>query len=141
MATALAADGVFVSNGDFYATTVVERLGLAAQGLVRAGCACYTTADEVDRLDGGRGAAATSRAGLIGILTRVFSHSSTSVAPLPAPSLRMVKVSTGLLDALALHLATTHLLRLHLRRVAVLTAPLLGRPVHDDLPLGGLGTE
>ena len=50
VATALAADGVFVSNGDFYATTVVERLGLAAHGLVRAGCACYTTADEVDRL-------------------------------------------------------------------------------------------
>jgi cysteine desulfurase family protein (TIGR01976 family) len=50
VATALAADGVFVSNGDFYATTVVERLGLSASGLVRAGCACYTTTDEVDRL-------------------------------------------------------------------------------------------
>ena len=32
------------------ATTVVERLGLSASGLVRAGCACYTTTDEVDRL-------------------------------------------------------------------------------------------
>jgi cysteine desulfurase family protein (TIGR01976 family) len=53
VATALAAEGVFVSNGDFYATTVVERLGLAAEGLVRAGCACYTTADEVDRLVAG----------------------------------------------------------------------------------------
>ena len=42
--------GVFVSNGDFYATTVVARLGLSAHGLVRAGCACYTTAEEVDRL-------------------------------------------------------------------------------------------
>jgi cysteine desulfurase family protein (TIGR01976 family) len=50
VATALAAAGVFVSNGDFYATTVVERLGLTAEGLVRAGCACYTTMDEVDRL-------------------------------------------------------------------------------------------
>jgi selenocysteine lyase/cysteine desulfurase len=50
VATALAADGVFLSNGDFYATTVVERLGLSASGLVRAGCACYTTTDEVDRL-------------------------------------------------------------------------------------------
>jgi cysteine desulfurase family protein (TIGR01976 family) len=50
VATALAADGVFMSNGDFYATTVVERLGLSASGLVRAGCACYTTTDEVDRL-------------------------------------------------------------------------------------------
>ena len=50
VATALAGEGVFVSNGDFYATTVVERLGIAPDGLVRAGCACYTTADEVDRL-------------------------------------------------------------------------------------------
>ena len=63
VATALAGRGVFVSNGDFYATTVVSRLGLSAQGLVRAGCACYTTAEEVDRLVEGvrslAGAAAT----------------------------------------------------------------------------------
>jgi cysteine desulfurase family protein (TIGR01976 family) len=45
----LANRGVFVSSGDFYATTVVERLGLR-DGLVRAGCACYTTEEEVDRL-------------------------------------------------------------------------------------------
>jgi selenocysteine lyase/cysteine desulfurase len=45
----LAARAVFVSSGDFYATTVVERLGLS-DGLVRAGCACYTTEGEVDRL-------------------------------------------------------------------------------------------
>jgi len=50
VATALAGRGVWVSNGDFYATTVVARLGLSEQGLVRAGCACYTTTDEVDRL-------------------------------------------------------------------------------------------
>jgi len=50
VAVALAAKGVFVSNGDFYATTVIERLGHAADGVVRAGCACYTTAGEVDRL-------------------------------------------------------------------------------------------
>ncbi len=42
--------GVFVSHGDFYAMTVVERLGQTAHGLVRAGCACYTTSEEVDRL-------------------------------------------------------------------------------------------
>ena len=46
----LAEAGVFVSCGDFYATTVVQRLGLADGGLVRAGCACYTTEEEVDRL-------------------------------------------------------------------------------------------
>jgi len=49
----LAERGVFTSHGDFYAVTVLERLGLLEQGLVRAGCACYTSADEVDRLIGG----------------------------------------------------------------------------------------
>ena len=44
----LAARGVFVSHGDFYARTVRERLGV--EGLVRAGCACYTSDDEIDRL-------------------------------------------------------------------------------------------
>src|SRR5256714_3826158 len=50
VAKKLAESGVFLSHGDFYALTVVERLGLAPDGLVRAGCACYTTAEEVDRL-------------------------------------------------------------------------------------------
>ena len=44
----LAERAVFVSDGDFYAQTVVEKLGVKA--LVRAGCACYTTVEEVDRL-------------------------------------------------------------------------------------------
>ncbi|MDH5315949.1 MAG: cysteine desulfurase-like protein [Gemmatimonadota bacterium] len=46
----LAGLGVFVSHGDFYAATVVERLGLQETGLVRAGIVCYTTAEEVARL-------------------------------------------------------------------------------------------
>ena len=50
MAIALAKRGVYVSNGDFYAATVIERYGLAPQGLVRVGCSCYTTEEEVDRL-------------------------------------------------------------------------------------------
>lgn len=50
VAVALAKRGVFVSNGDFYAATVIERFGLAPGGLVRVGCSCYTTEDEVDRL-------------------------------------------------------------------------------------------
>lgn len=50
VAAALARRGVFASSGDFYASTVVERLGLGKQGLVRAGAAAYTTAGEVDRL-------------------------------------------------------------------------------------------
>ena len=46
----LAGRGVFVSHGDFYATTAVRLLGHERDGLVRAGCAAYTTADEVARL-------------------------------------------------------------------------------------------
>ncbi len=42
--------GVFVSDGDFYASTVIEKLGLVDQGLVRVGCVCYTSEEEVDRL-------------------------------------------------------------------------------------------
>jgi cysteine desulfurase family protein (TIGR01976 family) len=55
VAEGLAERAVFVSSGDFYATTVVERLGVS-EGLVRAGCACYTTEEEVDRLIEGVGA-------------------------------------------------------------------------------------
>jgi len=50
VAKKLAERGFFLSHGDFYAMTVVERLGQAPQGLVRAGCACYTTMEEVNRL-------------------------------------------------------------------------------------------
>jgi selenocysteine lyase/cysteine desulfurase len=45
--------GLFLSHGDFYAMTVIERLGLGPEGLVRAGCACYTMEEEVDRLIAG----------------------------------------------------------------------------------------
>jgi selenocysteine lyase/cysteine desulfurase len=59
VAAYLATQGVYVSNGDFYATTVARRLGLSEEGLVRAGCACYTTGDEIARLvDGVRTLAA-----------------------------------------------------------------------------------
>jgi cysteine desulfurase family protein (TIGR01976 family) len=50
VAQRLAELGIFVSHGNFYAATVVERLGLGEHGLVRAGCACYTTDQEVERL-------------------------------------------------------------------------------------------
>jgi selenocysteine lyase/cysteine desulfurase len=50
VARRLAARGLFVSHGDFYAATIIERLGLGEEGLVRAGCACYTTRAEVERL-------------------------------------------------------------------------------------------
>jgi selenocysteine lyase/cysteine desulfurase len=44
---------VYVTHGDFYASTLVEKLGHVRDGLVRAGAACYTTEDEVDRLVSG----------------------------------------------------------------------------------------
>jgi cysteine desulfurase family protein (TIGR01976 family) len=50
VARKLANHGLFASHGDFYAATVIERLGQTPHGLVRAGCACYTTPEEVDRL-------------------------------------------------------------------------------------------
>ena len=49
-AIALATEGVFASSGDFYATTVVERLGFAREGLLRIGLSIYSTADEVERV-------------------------------------------------------------------------------------------
>jgi len=48
VARRLAGEALFASDGNFYALTVVRRLGL--DGVVRAGCACYTTETEIDRL-------------------------------------------------------------------------------------------
>ncbi|HEY8559804.1 MAG TPA: cysteine desulfurase-like protein [Pyrinomonadaceae bacterium] len=63
VAEKLAARGVFASHGNFYALTVVDRLGLTENGLVRAGIACYTTAEEIERLiDGVRSAVGGRRA-------------------------------------------------------------------------------
>jgi cysteine desulfurase family protein (TIGR01976 family) len=46
----LARRAIFVSHGDFYAATIVDLLGHAADGLLRVGCACYTSGEEVERL-------------------------------------------------------------------------------------------
>ena len=50
VAAKLATRGIYASHGNFYAQTVVQRLDHAQDGLVRLGCACYTNADEVDRV-------------------------------------------------------------------------------------------
>jgi cysteine desulfurase family protein (TIGR01976 family) len=50
LARRLGQSGIFVSHGDFYAHTVVSRLGRQPDGIVRAGCACYTTEEDVRRL-------------------------------------------------------------------------------------------
>jgi cysteine desulfurase family protein (TIGR01976 family) len=49
VARKLARRGIFASHGNFYAQRLVERLGLAESGLVRLGCACYTSEGDVDR--------------------------------------------------------------------------------------------
>jgi cysteine desulfurase family protein (TIGR01976 family) len=46
----LAGRGIYASHGNFYAQTATERLGVAEQGLVRVGCACYTSGDEAARV-------------------------------------------------------------------------------------------
>lgn len=50
-AEALAGEGIAVWDGDFYATGLIERLGLASSGgVLRIGLTHYNTAAEVDRL-------------------------------------------------------------------------------------------
>jgi cysteine desulfurase family protein (TIGR01976 family) len=51
VAAELGAEGIAVWDGDFYATGLIERLGLAATGgVVRIGLTHYNTAGEIDRL-------------------------------------------------------------------------------------------
>lgn len=50
---ALGREGIATWDGDFYATGLIERLGLAGKGgVVRIGLTHYNTADEVDRVVG-----------------------------------------------------------------------------------------
>jgi cysteine desulfurase family protein (TIGR01976 family) len=52
-AQALWHEGIYVWDGDFYATGLIERLGLAESGgVVRIGLTHYNTAEEVDRVVG-----------------------------------------------------------------------------------------
>jgi cysteine desulfurase family protein (TIGR01976 family) len=48
VALKLADRAIFASSGDFYATTVCDRFRI--ESLLRVGCACYTTDEEVARL-------------------------------------------------------------------------------------------
>lgn len=50
VARRLVDDACFVSNGDFYATTVARLIGHEVDGVVRIGAAPYTTAGEIDRV-------------------------------------------------------------------------------------------
>jgi len=51
IAERLAAENIYVWDGNFYALAVTERLGLEPKGgLLRVGLAHYNTRDEVDRL-------------------------------------------------------------------------------------------
>jgi len=50
VAARLGAVGIAVWDGDFYATGLIERLGLAPGGVVRIGLTHYNTTAEIDRL-------------------------------------------------------------------------------------------
>jgi cysteine desulfurase family protein (TIGR01976 family) len=50
VAESLGARGIAVWDGDFYATGLIERLGLSPDGVVRIGLTHYNTRAEVDRL-------------------------------------------------------------------------------------------
>jgi cysteine desulfurase family protein (TIGR01976 family) len=50
IAGTLAEQGLFCSHGDFYAATVIERLGVGEAGVVRVGCSVYTTEEEIARV-------------------------------------------------------------------------------------------
>ncbi len=51
IAEQLAADNIYVWDGNYYALAVMERLGLEGQGgMLRVGLAHYNTLDEIDRL-------------------------------------------------------------------------------------------
>ena len=50
VAVALARKGLFVSHGDFYAATVIERLGVGDDGIVRVGCSVYNDESEIARV-------------------------------------------------------------------------------------------
>jgi cysteine desulfurase family protein (TIGR01976 family) len=50
VARRLGSEGIAVWDGDFYATGLMERLGLAPAGVIRIGLTHYNTVAEVDRL-------------------------------------------------------------------------------------------
>ena len=51
MAEKLAAENIFVWNGNYYAVSIAERLGVEQSGgMVRIGLVHYNTLDEVNRL-------------------------------------------------------------------------------------------
>lgn len=50
LAEALGARGIFTWDGNYYALTLMERLGLEPEGALRIGLAHYNTTEEVDRI-------------------------------------------------------------------------------------------
>jgi cysteine desulfurase family protein (TIGR01976 family) len=62
LAEGLGREGIAAWDGDFYATGLIERLGLAdSGGVLRVGLVHYNTADEVDRLVAALAGAAAAR--------------------------------------------------------------------------------
>ena len=71
VAAALGAEGIAVWDGDFYATGLIERLGLADRGgVVRIGLTHYNTTGEIDRLVDALGQIAASVGSGAGVAAR-----------------------------------------------------------------------
>jgi cysteine desulfurase family protein (TIGR01976 family) len=79
VAEALGDEGIAVWDGDFYATGLIERLGLLdAGGVVRIGLTHYNTASEVDRLVDGLGRIAAAAPGRGGSSSRTAAAAAAS---------------------------------------------------------------
>ena len=82
IAEALGREGIATWDGDFYATGLIERLGLAESGgVVRIGLTHYNTAAEIDRARSGAAGAdrgGTSRSRDAAAVTRPTSSSSAA---------------------------------------------------------------
>jgi cysteine desulfurase family protein (TIGR01976 family) len=77
VASALGEQGIAVWDGDFYATGLMERLGLAPNGVVRVGLTHYNTVPEVDRLLEALGDIAAQGAGTGGAEAGVVARAGT----------------------------------------------------------------
>ncbi len=63
LAQQLAAHGIYVWNGNYYALEFTERLGLEPEGMIRIGLVHYNTTDEIDRLLAAIGQSVSATAG------------------------------------------------------------------------------
>ena len=140
VADALAEEAVFASTGDFYATSVVRRYGLASRGGLSAQGAGLLHGERGGSVAGGRRA---FRPGPLRLSYGLDRHHDLGRLPVEIEMLHLARCGVRydreglhrLGELLHLHLAAPDFLGLHLLGVGALVAPLAGAAVHDDLPL------